>query len=638
MGFAEGFGAGMQMRAAFRLSQANADQQELQTKMLQQQFDAGNKLRDQMFLPPDYRMVNHPAVETAPSNLEDIIGQAEMGRAPSNYDPSASVAPQVRGAYQQQQPTPAMSGDFHFGESERAIAAITPPSMRGGARHEPAPFGAYQPHPEVNRIEHPPVELDGPGEKIDNVNGRAIPRDSERWNLASEPPGVLAEGPRPTSGPQMSEAPGAAYRPAQITPGRIADEAIPGTGGPLSHLSPQMQEIGKTIMQHNGGDYEKTAYMMNLLTNGQANLPMASTPHVIPAFGSLTSTDKLGRQVGTPIQGNQRQNFQMLTDSQGRSWMHDTYSDRTIPNDPSIEPGETFHPYQSGAANAGGKAGQDMADLYAHEFPDEARRLESVYGRGFDFDMYRKHATVEQKAHMRDVVNAQAVSQAEKIAKAQAGVNIDKQLDSPMSPTDASRVGMPVGTTMRDAKKMELMAPDMGQKKDYYNFSAAGNILDDIFRYAKQVPDVKPGLIGKLGGAKNYAAQVLQTNHAAKMLDIKKGEVAMLVRALGEAGALATLDVERVKALLPNVWDTMAIRISKMEDLLGLFEKNYQSYVKTHTGMTKDDMLKGGPGANSKNVPRRGKTTPARTTEEQAIYDKARAKSAQNMRQQEVAP
>jgi len=232
------------------------------------------------------------------------------------------------------------------------------------------------------------------------------------------------------------------------------------------------------------------------------------------------------------------------------------------------------------------------------------------------------------------------VSQAGKIAGAQAEAGINKQLDQPLSLTDANKVGMPAGTTMREARKMELMAPDLKQKQDYYHFASAGNILDDIFKYAKEVPDVKPGMINRLvGGSKNYAAQLGQTNHAAKMLDIKKGEVALLVRALGESGALATLDVERVKSLLPQVWDTMAIRTSKMQDLMQLFESNYQSYVKSHSPMTAESMKSGGPASNSKTPGMQGgRKTPARTAEEQAIYDKARAKSAQNLRQQEVAP
>ena len=628
MGLAEGFGTGMQMRSAFRLNQANADNQELQNKILQQQFDAGNSLRDQMFTPPSYRNVNYPPVETAPSNLEGIIGQAAQGRAPNSYDPYTSIAPQVRGAYQPQQP---MLQDPGYG------APGTEMSLSPG-RHRPATFGAYQPAPQVNRMERPSVELAGPSStRIDALNGNVIPWTEEH---PSPVPGAIAEGPRPMSEPYHENIPGAAYQPAQITPGRISSEAIPGTGGPLSHLSPQMQEIGKSIMQHNGGDYEQTAYMMNLLTNGQADLPMASTPHVIPAFGSLASTDKLGRQVGGPIQGNQRQNFQMLTDSQGRSWMHDTYSNRTIPNDPSIEPGETFRPYQPGSANIGGKSGQDMADLYAQEFPERAQQIEAMTRQPLTFDMYRKYATPAEKAQMRHAANRQSVSQAGKIAGAQAEARINEQLDRPLSLTDANKAGMPAGTTMRKAREMELMAPDLKQKQDYYHFASAGNILDDIFKYAKDVPDVKPGLLNTLvGGSKNYAAALGQTNHAAKMLEIKKGEVALVVRALGESGALATLDVERVKSLLPQVWDTMAIRESKMKDLMQLFETNYQSYVQSHSPMTAGSIRAGGPGSKSNTVtPKSGRTTPARTSEEQAIYDAARAKSAQNMRQREVSP
>jgi hypothetical protein len=254
--------------------------------------------------------------------------------------------------------------------------------------------------------------------------------------------------------------------------------------------------------------------------------------------------------------------------------------------------------------------------------------------------MYRKYATPEEKAQMNEARNRQAVSQAGRIAGAQAEAGINKQLDQPMSMGDVNKVGMPAGTTLRQAREMELMAPDLAQKKDYYHFASAGNILDDIFKYAKEVPDVKPGMVNRLvGGAKNYAAQLGQTNHAAKMLDIKKGEVALLVRALGESGALATLDVERVKALLPDVWDTMAIRTSKMKDLMQLFESNYQSYVKSHSPMTANDMKAGGPASNSKTPGiQGGRKTPARTAEEQKIYDTARAKSAQKMRQQEVAP
>jgi len=366
---------------------------------------------------------------------------------------------------------------------------------------------------------------------------------------------------------------------------------------------------------------------------------MPASAHVIPALGSLAFTDPLGNQVGSPIQGNQRNNFQMLTDRQGRSWMHNTYTQQTIPNDPSIEPGETFQPYLPGSANIGGKSGQDMADLYAQQFPERAQQIESMTRQPLTFDTYRKYATPQEKAHMRDAANRQAVSQAGKIAGAQAEAGINKQLDQPLSLTDANKVGMPAGTTMRKAREMELMAPDLKQKQDYYNFASAGNIMDDIFKYAKEVPDVKPGMVNRLvGGGKNYAAQLGQTNHAAKMLDIKKGEVALLVRALGESGALATLDVERVKALLPDVWDTMAIRTSKMKDLMQLFESNYQSYVQSHSPMTAQGMKAGGPASNSKTPGvQGGKKTPARTAEEQKIYDAARAKSAQKMRQQEVA-
>jgi hypothetical protein len=259
-------------------------------------------------------------------------------------------------------------------------------------------------------------------------------------------------------------------------------------------------------------------------------------------------------------------------------------------------------------------------------------------GKPLTFDMYRKYATVDEKASMNKFINEQAVSQAGKIANAQANAAITKQLDQPLPLEAANKVGMPAGTTMRQAKDMELMAPDLAQKKDYYHFASASNIMDDIFQYAKQVPDVKPGLINKLvGGTKNYVAQIAQTNHAAKMLEIKKGEVALLVRALGESGALATLDVERVKALLPNVWDTMDIRQSKMHDLKQLFESNYQSYVRAHAPMTMEQMKKGGPISSSKTVrARQGNGTPARTKEEQDIYDAARTKSSEALRAHEA--
>lgn len=551
MGLAEGFGTGMQMRAAFRLSQANADQQELQTKILQQEFDARNSLREQMFLPPDYRMVTHPAVETAPSNLEHIIGQAATGRAPSNYNPEDHLrmsggyrqAPQgpldILGGHEMSQGSLFNGGGMKWRDTghdalNSRVDQLPIPDIRGGERHEPAPFGAYQPPPEVNRMMRPPVELAGPGEAIDGLNGNQIPREA----LRDGGPGTLAEGPRPMSGPQMSEAPGAAYQPAKITPGRIADEAIPGTGGPLAHLSPQMQEISKSIMRQNGGDYMKTAVMVNLLT-GTQTLPLPIERFHAPAGSIVTPyAQGTGQQAGPSTQvpwiGNNSSSTVKVPGSPVLQYNPQTQQyDKPVINPATGQP--MMMPKQTGNQNFGGLQGQIGVGLLQQNFPEEMAQIEKIVGHTPRMSDVADYGSPELQAALSNLMmeREREVYGMKKEAETNAMLGRASEMsrrstlgkESAQKDVELAGMGKIMGTLTEGIDSMFVPDTTSDWDRNAHGFELAG----------KRATDVKVA---------NYV-QVVDALRAT------------LARAAGEKGALAEAEQKRAAGLAPEPFPHM---------------------------------------------------------------------------------
>lgn len=155
-----------------------------------------------------------------------------------------------------------------------------------------------------------------------------------------------------------------------------------------------------------------------------------------------------------------------------------------------------------------------------------------------------------------------------------------------LNPTEASMLGVPYGTTKTEAAGQGMSAVPQAKREVLASFDTAVNILKDVETYSKKVNTFNAGIGGATRlakGVSNWAGGKTQTAPDVTALMNKTGELSMLIRALGEKGALAEGDVARGLKLIPTEFDTSTVAKQKLNDLRDLFAKNKQTMLISFT-------------------------------------------------------
>lgn len=622
MGFGTGLSTGLEQGSRINLNYQNAKNQELQNKILQQHLDGTNALRELFKAKDPQYETNSNAIETAPSNLHDIIGQAAVGRAGPGYDPYASVAPQVRGAYQQapQGPLDILGGhemskrslfdgggmkwrDTSPDALNSRVDQLPIPDMRGGARHEPAPFGAYQPAPQVNRMERPSVELAGPGEAIDNLNGNAIPREA----LRDGGPGLLAEGPRPMSEPSHENIPGAPYKPADIIPPGALMREVPGSRGLGGNLSPEFRAVFENVMRANGGDYEKAAALVNLLSGGQSLLPTTASMLKLSA-GERAYPLGAGTGLPTgapPLEGQPRYPFGMPNQSllgvngdTGEQVLIDRVNGTSRTVSAPGQPGTNLQAKPLSTDTAGGAAGFDDVALYSKLYPDRTYQIKSMLGpnKALTMNALQKYATPEELAGVNKAKVDQQVERARAVGSNTAQIRIDEERKSPaytntgvkwMKMNAEGNLAEPLLDTSRAQDEIAQEGYQPLLPKQFEDAANANQVQVSLLPRMKHLKALSDELIRavpgglsaiKQGIAYTIKGKLLNDKQPTKILDpetgvpMTVGEVVKLYSQIlettgeqfsrqvnGLKGAATEGDVKRAMAAFPSLFNTQAV-------------------------------------------------------------------------------
>ena len=144
-------------------------------------------------------------------------------------------------------------------------------------------------------------------------------------------------------------------------------------------------------------------------------------------------------------------------------------------------------------------------------------------------------------------------------------------LDLPLSREDAQALGVPFGTTPRQAQGIVPLSAT--QQEAATQFDAAGAAIKDIRRYSSKVNTATGPADRTVQGIAAWIGKTLQTNDDAVLLESKKGYMSLLVRSLGEKGTLNEGDINRALGLMPTLWDTKSIAGKKLDDLEALFDE-----------------------------------------------------------------
>lgn len=132
-------------------------------------------------------------------------------------------------------------------------------------------------------------------------------------------------------------------------------------------------------------------------------------------------------------------------------------------------------------------------------------------------------------------------------------IPISQNLDRILSAEESIKFGVPFGTTA--AQVIGITPLSVDQRKQLATKSGALAALNEVRTISKRVNNFGPGPAGVnrlIKGTSNFYGAITQTNPDAAQLNAQSGILAQIVRGLGEVGTLATKDVERVLALIPN--------------------------------------------------------------------------------------
>jgi preprotein translocase subunit Sec63 len=115
------------------------------------------------------------------------------------------------------------------------------------------------------------------------------------------------------------------------------------------------------------------------------------------------------------------------------------------------------------------------------------------------------------------------------------------------------------------------------------------NVLDSVERAFNVAGGAKGAISGTVA---NLAGKVRLDQNARYYNDIARGEMARIIRGLGEVGTLAEGDVQRALGLMPSLADTQenaARKIAELKNLFALAKQN--ALTSPSTSGSSEDLL-----------------------------------------------
>lgn len=142
----------------------------------------------------------------------------------------------------------------------------------------------------------------------------------------------------------------------------------------------------------------------------------------------------------------------------------------------------------------------------------------------------------------------------------------------PLSPTEAGRAGVPMGTTKGDVAGQVLTTP--AQRGAIHDLDVGRFMLESIGQMADQLIVAEgPGEAAAQGIQLNLGALTRSNTVAATFDDQRKALLGILSRQIGaERGVLTDRDINRIDDALPHFRDTKPVKDKKLAFLRGMFD------------------------------------------------------------------
>lgn len=257
--------------------------------------------------------------------------------------------------------------------------------------------------------------------------------------------------------------------------------------------------------------------------------------------------------------------------------------------------------------------------------PDFGDRLESaaasygqtVYGKPTSFsELLQVDPMAANRVRQEAMVDEPALIQAGKLRAL-----IPEREQELLSPEEANKLGMPYGTTRKEAKGLMVLNPE--QRSALASYDTARVIIADIEQYSERVNKAAGGLSGRAAQAMKLWGAWTQSDPDAALLMSKAGELASVARSLGEKGALANQDVARAAALIPQVTDTREVAIRKIRDMKAIIDQGETNYRKSLGVGARAPVRTSQPAAAHSAQAPAISFPPGLTPEQQTLYQKA---------------
>lgn len=156
-----------------------------------------------------------------------------------------------------------------------------------------------------------------------------------------------------------------------------------------------------------------------------------------------------------------------------------------------------------------------------------------------------------------------------------------KEFEKPLTQTEAQEYGRPYGTIRTDV--VGEYALTASQRETLSDFTGFKSVVNDIENAANQIRFGKSAPEAWLQGTKLWLAGKIGTDPSAAIFLTKSGYLSFIVRGLGEKGTLATRDIDRVRPLIPNFWDTEEIIRRKFKSLRNVVSEIEQEKLRLYT-------------------------------------------------------
>lgn len=170
--------------------------------------------------------------------------------------------------------------------------------------------------------------------------------------------------------------------------------------------------------------------------------------------------------------------------------------------------------------------------------------------------------------------------------------SLTEELAGLLSPTEAQLFGVPFGTTKEGV--VGFSALSASQRQAASAFASAREIITTIENTADNLITATNAVEAAAQAASIGGKILARDANAVLFKEQKKGLMSLLVRALGEKGVLTNTDIDRVRGLLPSIYDTVEIKNRKLNDL-----RNFIDGVEKTTLTSLTSPIQGGQFVNS---------------------------------------